>query len=147
MQNSPMALEKLFPKETKVKLGNLEHEFTVRKLTLEVDAWMKIEFGSAEIAAGLLQAGDPETLMKLFYKLLSNEDKLFLKEIKIEDDMDEEGNVIYCTNQVKKLLILCSIDDVKNIFTSLINSRGVSLPEGFGDDENKGKKKAQVKKK
>lgn len=137
-------LEKLFPVESKLKIGSIDHEFTVKKFTLEVDAWMKQEFGSAELAAGLIQAGDPVTLMKVFYKLLSFEDKVFLKGIKFEDDMDENGELVSKSNQVEKLLILCSAEDIKSIFIALIKSRGMSLPEGF---EGEGKIKPKVKKK
>jgi len=49
------SLDKLFPTETKVKLGLIDHEFTVQKLTLEVDAWMKQEFGTTQRASELFK--------------------------------------------------------------------------------------------
>lgn len=140
----PQTIDKLFPRESKVKLENLDHEFTVGKVTLAVDAWIKQEFGSPEAAAVLLEGGDPEAIIKLFYKLLSFEDKTFVKNIKVEQEMDDEGNVVEVTNQVQKLLNICSVNDVKAIFISLVKSRGISLPENFGEEKKpkpKGKQK------
>lgn len=138
-------LEKLYPVEKKVTLKRIPgHEFTVRKISLDFDAWIKQEFESGEEASRLIDSGDVRAIMKVFYKLLSVEDKQFLKSIKVESDMDENGKMIEYHNQVEKLLVLATTDDVKDIFMAFVHARGISLPEGFEDE---GKKKARKKKK
>jgi len=137
-------LDKLFPLQSSVKLENLDYVFTVGKVTLAVDAWIKQEFGSAENAANLLEGGDPEAIVKLFYKLLSFEDKVYIKDLTVVSEMDDEGNILEIKNQVQKLLNICTVNDVKAIFISLVKSRGISLPENFGEEKKKkpsGKKK------
>ena len=142
----PNSITKLFPQSTTIKLDKLDHVFTVNRFTLKVDAWIKDTFGSSEEAGTLLQSGYPEAIMKLFYNLLSFNDKVFLKSVIVESDMDEDGNIIHVTNQLQKLLHICTVNDIEGIFIALMKSRGMSLPEGFGEDE-KGKKPLKVKKK
>jgi hypothetical protein len=141
---SPNAITKLLPRETTIRIGSIDHDFTVGKLSLSVDAWLSQEFGSREIAAGLLEKGDPEALMKLLFQLFSNEDKIFLRNLKVADAIDEDGNEVVVTNLVKKLLIKCNTSDIKEIFIALARARGLALPEAF---DNEGKTKAPSKKK
>ncbi len=135
------SLTKLFPEESEVRIKKIpDHVFKVQKVSLETDAWIVKEFGSGAKLAQLLMTGDPRAIMKFFYKLISYDDKVYLKTFPINKDIDENGNDV-SFDMVDKLLALSDGDDAEAIIMALFKARGISVPE-----IEEGKKKARSKK-
>lgn len=122
-------LQQLFPKETRIKFPNIDKELTVNPITLSDDSWLLHEFGGAEGLMRVFETGDLRSLIRIFYRLLSNEDKQYLSE-KIELEVyDEEGNKKQIKSNIDKLAYLLDIQQFKPISDALIRARGASLPE------------------
>lgn len=136
-------IDKLFPKETKVKFDQLDKEFTVNPINLSDDAWMLNEFGGKEGIVKVFEGGDIRSLMRIFYRLLKNEDKEYIASIQLST-IDEEGEKQEIKSSIDKLLYLVGVTQIEKIVKALVNARGASLPEELvGDDE---KKKVKLKK-
>jgi hypothetical protein len=140
-------IEKLFPKETKLKFKNIDKELTVQTITLADDAWMMHEFGGKAGIISVFESSDLRSLVKILYRLLSNEDKIYLGKIQF-NTVDEEGTESPVKSNIDKILFLVDVTDTKVIIKSLIDSRGASLPEIIADDIGivDDKKKAKLKK-
>ena len=79
-------LTKLSPKETTVNFSHKEiahHAFTVNKITIGDDAWLLNEFGGQDGIRKVFENGELKSLVRIFYRLLSEEDKLFLASIQL----------------------------------------------------------------
>ena len=136
-------IDKLFPKETKVKFDQLDKELTVNPINLSDDAWMLNEFGGKEGIVKVFEGGDIRSLMRIFYRLLKNENKEYIASIQLST-IDEEGEKQEIKSSIDKLLYLVGVTQIEKIVKALVNARGASLPEGLvGDDE---KKKVKLKK-
>lgn len=136
-------IDKLFPKQTKVKFDQLDRELTVNPINLSDDAWMLNEFGGKEGIVKVFEGGDIRSLMRIFYRLLNNEDKEYIAKVELTT-FDEDGNKEEIKSSIDKLLYLVGITQIEKIVKALVSARGASLPdEVINEDE---KKKVKLKK-
>jgi len=136
-------IDKLFPKETKVKFDQLDKEFTVNPINLSDDAWMLNEFGGKEGIVKVFEGGDIRSLMRIFYRLLNNEDKEYIASIQLST-IDEDGEKQEIKSSIDKLLYLVGITQIEKIVKALVNARGASLPDELVESDEK--KKVKLKK-
>ena len=136
-------IDKLFPKETKVKFDQLDKEFTVNPINLSDDAWMLNEFGGKEGIVKVFEGGDIRSLMRIFYRLLNNEDKEYISSIQLST-IDEDGEKQEIKSSIDKLLYLVGITQIEKIVKALVNARGASLPDELVESDEK--KKVKLKK-
>lgn len=138
-------LQQLSPKETKIKFEKIPHEFTVGKITLADDAWMLNEFGGQAGIVKIFETGDLRSLVRIFFRLLNNEDKLVLGKI-VLTTVDEDGVELEVKSSIDKLLYLIESHETQNLIMALLASRGASLPEIVDGDDDAKKKPSKSKK-
>lgn len=133
-------LTKLFPKETKVKFNKLDRELTVGKITLADDSWMLNEFGGKEGLKEVFAKTDFRSMIRIIYRLLSDEDKKFLAESFELNVYDEDGEPTKIKSSVDKLTYMLGIDELDKVVKALMSARGASMPDvvkGEGDEDEK----------
>lgn len=138
-------LEKLFPKETKIKFNKIEKEFTVMPITLSDDAWMLHEFGGQQGLVDVFEQHDLRSMIRILYRLLSNEDKQFITKNIIINFTDENGEETELKSNVDKLLYMIDVNEMRAIIEALLNARGKSLPDMPEDASQDDVKKKVVK--
>jgi hypothetical protein len=139
-------IEKLFPKESKLNFKNIEKELTVKTITLADDAWMHHEFGGKEGIVNAFSSGDLRSLVRILYRLLTNEDKIWLGKIEF-NTVDENGKAEAIKSNIDKLLYLVDVTDTPVIIKALVDSRGASMPEILTEAEGTVGDKKKVKSK
>lgn len=135
-------LQQLSPKETKISFEKIPHEFTVGKITLADDAWMLNEFGGQAGIVRVFETGDLRSIVRIFFRLLNNDDKLVLSKINLVT-VDEDGNELEIKSNIDKLLYLIQSPEVQGLIVALLASRGASLPE-IAEDELEDDKKKEI---
>lgn len=140
-------LEKLFPKETKIKFSKIDKEFTVMPITLSDDAWMLHEFGGQQGLVDVFEKHDLRGMVRILYRLLSNDDKKFITTNIEINFTDEEGQETSLKSNIDKLLYMIDVSEMSEIVTALLNARGKSLPDLAEDASSDEVKKKVMKSK
>lgn len=141
-------LNKLFPKESFLKLNRLEHQLKINTITLSDEAWLSHEFGDREQLAEVFYSGDIRSIIRIIYRLMDEESKKLVSNIQLTTT-DEDGNQANVKSNIDKMLYLASADDLPQMIKCLIDSRGASMPPELIDDEQApkdAKKKIKTKK-
>jgi hypothetical protein len=140
------SLINILPQPLTVNLGKDNLQFETRVMQLRDIAWLQENFPNQGQLDKVFSTLDTVGICKIFLRILSDESKIQLSKIKIEQ-VDDEGNKKEVKTNLERLMAICDgssrdggqTTDLGRMVIAIMKSRGLGLPESSeeGSGENK----------
>lgn len=131
-----ISLDELRPQDTEITVGG--ETYTLRKFNAADEAWLRETFGND---VNVLKNMSEETMFRVVFHQLTNEDKLKFKAISVEFVNDDDGTSYEGTIGGWKLFRLktSGIKEKADLYKALSHTVGISRPlwDKISADEKK----------
>lgn len=128
-----MDLQNFVAQKTKINLAKFGVDILINPFSLADDAWLQHEFGVTrlqEIFEDLGNDKNVDDLMRIVYRLLDDDSKIFLADQIKPIEIDENGakKELKLNGPQKLKYVICGASELMQVLMALAKAKGISEP-------------------